>query len=303
LFARNDAGVNLGIYKVLIGARVSALKVAVLAGNSGAGTYSLLIKIDGVTAATISVTATTFAWYTATISITPFDATTAVEVTVERASTADAMWVASVTLWETGSSLSLPGAESVPASFTPNDNGNMSGGSYITAAQRSSLVANMVWMWSKRGLRCLICDCRWVSPHEEDTTPTRTPIDNDIEVQGTRLFAFADGAVGTPLFSTAYHNYAIDADVDLCYSWTDESGTKALAATATRVAVDTVAQPYQLLPFGMAKHVPWVTSASAEQVYTSWTVDDGGANPKVGTRISGLRIEQLPLNATAGTRY
>lgn len=323
--AGNEAGwdatrTRIGAYKVRVGEAVTSIRVEVEAKADAAGSRTILVKFDGSTVHTFTVTGTTYAWQGASIAVAGGTAAAVVDVELVWGEQADSyVMVPSVSIWEETATLTLPGAETVPAAFVANDNGAMAGRGDVTSAQWIRLVENMVWIWSKRGLRSLVCDNRFSSCCQ--------PIDHhspgaDHESQGQRRFRFADAAVGIPRFFEQSHGWwpfpgpLVPAS---SWAWVDEASAKASAATATRAQwlyLGSLAGAVQITPGDSSPSIsgftgsvvtraspPWVTSATSTQDYEVWCVRDPSLAPDfAGTRIGGMVIEQMPLNSTAGTR-
>jgi hypothetical protein len=307
--------VVLGAYKVLVGEKVTSLKVSIYAKSSGSTT--VLVKFDGVTKHTFTVNSGTYSWQDVSISVTGGSTAAPISVTLQwGAEAATAVYVPSVSIWEESATLSLPGSETVPAAFVPNDNDDVVGRSPITSAQWARLVANMVWIWKYRGLRSLVCDSRWTA--SMTTADRHAPDGGDYAVQGVWRFRFADGP-GVPRFLPHWHgwyaNWLPDSpDYPLTWSWLDDSAHKADAATATRVqfTYGDTGDGSTPLSAGLIAACdtteakispPWVTSSAQVEDYRAWQTFDGGSTSLSGTRVCGVVIEQAPLNATAGTRY
>ena len=319
--AGNEAGWDatrtaVGHYKVLKGEGVTSIRVEVYA-KADAATRTLLVKFDGSTVHTFSVTATSYGWQGASITVTGGTASSVIDVELVYGGEADGyVMVPSVSIWEETAALTLPGAETVPGAFAPNDNGSIVGGEAITSAQWAAMVANMVWLWKYRGLRALVCDSRFSSAVQ--------PVDHhapgaDHESQGVRRFRFADAA-GVPRFLAHRHGWNApfqSALVDESWAWVDEAGSKASAAALTRsqwIQGSTVAGEVSLLSGGTVSGVPgyrvtalasppWVTAAAQTQDYEVWAQRSANASPDVATtRICGMIIEEMPKNQTAGTR-
>lgn len=314
--AGNEAGWDatrtiVGKYKVRVGEKVTSIRAAIYAKADVAGSRTVLVKFDGATVHTFTVTGTSYAWQEASITIASGAGAAVIDVELDYGGQADGfVMVPSVSLWEETATLTLPGAETVPAAFVANDNGAMAGRENITSAQWIRLVENMVWIWSKRGLRSLVCDSRFSSCVQ--------PVDHhapgaDHESQGIRRFRFADAA-GVPRFLTHYHGWSVSGYSPYSWAWIDESGSKAAAAALTRVQWiqgATIAGEVQVGGTSVTQGTivqartspPWVTAAAQTQDYESWCARATVPTPDITeTRISGVIIEQMPKNQTAGTR-
>jgi len=301
---------ELGRYRVVIGAGVSKIRFALLArsSNGAAGNYVTAdIQVGGSSIASTTDSPTNaWSWREFSLTITP--AVTAREAEIILTPTYAASqytMVGSVCIWEEEATVTLVGAEALPAGFVANADEAVGGGNAMTAAQRATLVDNMFWLWKYRGLRSLVSDSRYCVEMFRGPAPGAPGVyqfNGDNDQHSEYRFRFL-GANKVPRFVVTTHPWFIaGSSWDATdYVWADEQSQKAMLATRTRNTA------YTALPSGLEDHVQF-TRTSNFAALSAGTVNVAQWGTAVGTpgqqviRASGLIIEEAPLHEAAGTR-
>lgn len=154
----------VGRYQIFIGGRCPGITVRLRYRVSGS--CSVSVALSGGASGTVTITSAGASTGSAstTIALTPsFGAVQELTLTVAGSPTyCDIEHVLVYESHSTASSLALPGAETVPASFDPNLDERMASARAIRADDLARLVANEVWLWAYRRDRILVNDCRVV---------------------------------------------------------------------------------------------------------------------------------------------
>jgi hypothetical protein len=290
--------VTVGIYKVYVSELVTTVSVALLTKKTGSGTASARnakVYVDGSLAATIAAgSSTSYTWSTTTdVTVTAGWHEIRVDTSITVTSGTCGLKIATISAWEkavTAAELSLPGSETVPSAFTPDDSRLVISRAPIRMDKDlqgnrvgiAGLVPGLIYLASQR-VRHLISDCRY-----GDTLNDGVSDLDGGDANVTHRSKFMTGPDTT--------NVQVRA---LLRHWEFSSAWDSIphAVESTVAGVGGVSVPHQLVPDDPKSRPGW----------WAWATSTGGAavsaNTEIEVKVGGLynalicgtQIEEVPL--------